>query len=253
MSSYYGGASPDARGGSSESYANQAPSQYAQPQNGPASTVAPGSIDAAEQYTTADSAYKRALIRYNQQRTGLLAQYGYKGTIDPSSGRMTNLGVDTSNAHGQLQELLGQQDNEDLAAQYAAEDRGLHGGLANQGESSLREGHMGQTGALGQALFGSLADINSQQQDSQSTLDQALWQLQQQAASSAVDGGQFTPAVPADDGARPVTVATSKTTKKAPAKKAAPVQISENGKGSHAALASKLVANAYTNGQKKRG
>jgi len=39
----------------------------------------------------------RALIRFNQQRTGLLQQYGYKGTVDPTTGMMTNLGVDTSN------------------------------------------------------------------------------------------------------------------------------------------------------------
>lgn len=154
----------------------------------------PGSVQGAEDYSTANLAYQRALARFNQQRTGLLQQYGYKGSIDPKTGLMTNIGVDAGNSYGQLQQLLHSQANEDQQAQYAAEDRGLHGGLANQGEQELSYAHHGQSSALAQSLFGGLSDLNGQQQDAHDTLDQALWQLQHGATTDAIGGGDFNPA-----------------------------------------------------------
>jgi len=237
-------------------YEGQAPMQST-PYGRPKSTVAPGSLDAAGQYAGASGAYQRALVRFNQQRTGLLQQYGYRGTVDPTSGMITNLGVDTGNAHGLLQQMLGGQDNADQAALNAAEDRGLHGGLANQGESAQHAANMGQSGALGQALTGSLTDLNSQQQDAQGALDEALWQLQHSAASNAVDSGNFTPA-PVDDGAGapppPNTVA-PKSKSKAPAakSKARVLKSIARRNTSGAGIAKKIVANAYLNGRKKRG
>lgn len=153
-----------------------------------------GTVDGAEQYASAQNAYNQALIRYNQQRTGLLSQYGYKGTIDPKTGLMTNVGVDPSNSYGQLQQLLHGQANEDQQADFAAEDRGLVGGLAHQGEQELSYQHHGQSSALANSLLGSLSDLNSQQLDSKTALDQALWQLQHGATTDAIDSGDYNPA-----------------------------------------------------------
>lgn len=154
----------------------------------------PGAVQSAEDYAGAQNAYNRALIRFNQQRTGLLRQYGYGGTIDPATGMVTNLHVDAGNAYGGLQQLLHQQNLEDQAAQYAAQDRGVVGGLAHQAESELAYGHHGQTSQLAQTLLGNLSDLNNQQLDAKATLDQALWQLQHQATTDAISGGDYNPA-----------------------------------------------------------
>jgi hypothetical protein len=260
---------------------------YAPPSSaaGAASPSAPyyappsGSVDSAEQYAGASDAYKRALIRFNQQRTGLLRQYGYAGDINPDNGMVQNLRVDGTNTHGALQELLGTQAGEDQNALYAAEDRGLHGGLANQAETSLHSAHSGQTSRLGQSLFGGLSDLDSQQLDAHSTLDQALWQLTHSATTNAIDNNDYNPAGTSDgapdysggyggggDGGGSVPPA--KTVQgRLPARAVAKLltaatnrgePTSEHGLGSMgnpkvAALAKKAVANAYTNGKKKRG
>lgn len=176
-----GGASPTSAAGAA------APSgtYYAPP---------PGSTQSAEDYTAANQAYQQALARFNQQRTGLLQQYGYKGTVDPSTGLMTNVGVDTGNVNGNLQQLLGQQDQEDQQAEYGMEDRGIVGGLANQAQTNLRAGHSAQTSGLAQTLLGSLSGLNDQQVTAKQTLDQALWQSQQGATQQAIDAGEYNPA-----------------------------------------------------------
>lgn len=225
-----------------------------------------GSVDAAEQYAGANDAYKRALIRFNQQRTGLLKQYGYAGDINPDNGMMQNLRVDGTNTHGALQELLGTQAGEDVNAEYGAEDRGLHGGLAHQAESALHSQHMGQTSALGQSLFGGLSDLDSQQLDAHSVLDQALWQLTHSATTNAVNTNDYNPAG-TDPGAdysggdggnvAPSRPAASAVTKLLTAATNKGEPTSENGYGSNpraAAVAKKVVANAYTaKNSKKRG
>lgn len=236
----------------------------------------PGSAQAGQDYAGANDAYRRALIRFNSQRTGLLRQYGYAGDINPENGMMTNLRVDAGNMHGGLQELLHNQALEDQNAQYAAEDRGLHGGLAHQAESELHYLHGGQSSALAQSLFGNLSGLDSQQLDAKSTLDQALWQLTHSAASDAVTNGDYNPAttdggsadgysgngglpyanipavaprgrIPMKTATRLVTAATSRGE-----------PTSEHGAGSlgnprAAVVAKKVLANAYTSGKKKRG
>lgn len=154
----------------------------------------PGTDQAAEGYAAANDAYKRAIIRFNQQRTGLLQQYGYKGTVDPTTGLMTNVGVDAGNSYGALQQLLHTQAGEDQQAQFSAEDRGLVGGLANQGEQELSYQHHGQSSSLANTLFGNLADLDSQQLDAKNTLDNALWQLTHGATTDAIGAGDYSPA-----------------------------------------------------------
>jgi hypothetical protein len=246
-----------------------------------------GAAAGAQNYAGANDAYQRALIRFNSQRTGLLKQYGYKGTVDPTTGMMSNLGVDSGNVHGSLQTLLGQQAGEDQNALYGAEDRGLHGGLANQAETSLHSLHGGQSSALGQSLFDSLSGLDSQQLDAKGALDAALWQMQHQATTDAVNTGDFNPAGDGSgsggDGsagdnvwgplgnATPAQLAAAAASYipqvggfnapavKAPVRAAAPkVAVRPQtktpvGNPRAATVVKQVLANAYTSGKKKRG
>lgn len=162
--------------------------------NGPYYAPNPEYITAQENYAQAQDAYNRALARFNNQRTGLLRQYGYLGDIDPKTGMVKNVRVDTGNSFGQLQQLLHNAALEDEAAVNSAQDRGLVGGLAHQGESEARYTHQAQLGALASALQGGLTDLDNQQVDAKSTLDQALYALTHTAAQTAVDNGEFNPA-----------------------------------------------------------
>lgn len=213
-----------------------------------------GAIQGAEDTAAANQAYQQALARFNQQRTGLLTQYGYKGTVDPTTGLMTNLGVDTSNSTGQLQQLLGQQDAEDNNAEYGAEDRGISGGLANQAQTALRQGHAAQTSDLANTMLGSLSDLNDQQLTAQQTENAQLWQAQQEATQSAISGSQYNPAdIAALINSLVNPAATSK-----PATTAAKLNLSAptavlKPKTKAATVAAKVVNNAYNTSKTKKG
>jgi hypothetical protein len=148
---------------------------------------------AGQQYAAAEQAYQQALARYNNQRQGLLTNYGYAGSIDPKTGLVTKVHVDNTNTTGQYQQLLHNQYGEDENALYGMEDRGIFGGLANQAQSGLRFQHEGQDSSLMNALLGNLSDIDSQQLTAKQQLDQELWQLQEQAALDAIQQGDYNP------------------------------------------------------------
>lgn len=152
-----------------------------------------GSVAAAEQYAMAEKAYQQALARFNQQRKGLLAQNGYAGDINAKTGMVGNVRVDPNSLYGNLQEMLHGQALEDQNATFGAQDRNLIGGLANQAASELAYEHHGQTTSLANTLLDNLSNINSQQVDAKSALDQALWQMQQAAAGNAIAAGNFNP------------------------------------------------------------
>lgn len=207
-----------------------------------------GAVQGAEETAAANQAYQQALARFNQQRTGLLTQYGYKGTVDPTTGLMTNVGVDTSNSTGQLQQLLGQQDTEDNTAEYGAEDRGISGGLANQAVTSLAQGHQAQTSDLANTMLGSLSDLNDQQLTAQQTENAQLWQAQQDATQSAISSDQFNPAdltALIASLTNPGGAATGLNLK-APTAALPP-------KSKAATVASKVVKNAYLTSKTKKG
>lgn len=189
MANYIGGGGPTSPTSAAGAAAPGAPSASS-PYYAPPS----GSVQSAEDYTAANQAYQQALARFNQQRTGLLQQYGYKGTVDPTTGMMTNVGVDTGNVNGQLQQLLGQQDQEDQNAEYSMEDRGIVGGLANQAQTALRAGHSAQSSGLAQTLLSGLSGLDDQQLTSQETLNAALWQAQHGATTDAIGTGDYNPA-----------------------------------------------------------
>jgi len=217
-----------------------------------------GAIQGAEDYAGAQDAYRRALVRYNQQRTGLLRQYGYAGDINPESGMVQNLRVDAGNAYGGLQQLLHNQAQEDEQARYGAEDRGLHGGLANQAESELAYAHHGQSSNLANTLLGNLSDLDSQQLDAKGVLDQTLWQLMHSETQNAVDQGDFNPADlsgATDYGHGPVNprVVQPGFAKKPGQSAARALAARSQALNAKYGLGSKPAANAYTSGKKKRG
>jgi hypothetical protein len=113
--------------------------------NIPGATGANGYADAS---LAANTAYKNTLARINQKRSSTLRQAGYLGDIDPTSGMLSNLRVDAYNPYGGLQSMLRGQAGDFQQAQYAAEDRGLHGGLAHKADSELKYQHGAAGGAV---------------------------------------------------------------------------------------------------------
>lgn len=142
-------------------------------------------IPAADSYASADvlatNAYNKALSQINSNRLSTLTNYGYTGTVDPSTGVLGGVRIDPNSIYGQAQQLFHNQANEDKNAEFAAEDRGLFGGLAHQAASELRYQHGAQRTALGGALQSSLSGLDTQQQQAAEARDNALWQAQQTA------------------------------------------------------------------------
>lgn len=149
----------------------------------------PGPIPNIDIYARAEvmanNAYDKAVAQLNQNRLNTLTNYGYTGNVDPTTGVLSGVRVDPNAIHGQLQDLLHNQALEDQQATFAAQDRGLLGGLAHQAGSEMRFQHGSQDTALGTNLTQALADYQSQQQDAAQAKNDALWQAEQTAANAA--------------------------------------------------------------------
>lgn len=169
----------------------------------------PGVAGYAGAAALATRAYNNTLAQLNQQRQAALQSYGYLGSIDPTSGTITNVRVDPMNPFGQLQTMLRSQAQEDQTARYASQDRGLVGGLANQQLSDLHYQHGGQSAQLGTTFANQLADFQNQQTGAAYTRDEALWNAEQLAAEQAIQNQDFTPANPNDPSAGPAPDTTS--------------------------------------------
>lgn len=151
----------------------------------PTPTPIPGASSYASAEVMANNAYNAALTRLNQNRLNTLTQYGYTGTVDPTSGVLSGVQVDPNAVHGQLQDLLHGQAVEDMQAAQSGEDRGLLGGLAHQAGTEARFQHASQSDQLGQNLTQQLSDYQGQQQDAAEQRNAALWQAEQDAANQA--------------------------------------------------------------------
>jgi hypothetical protein len=142
----------------------------------------------------ANTAYQNTLARINQQRLGTLQQYGYQGDVNPTDGTIQNMRVDPTNPYGNLQSMLRSQAQQSQQDLYASEDRGLHGGLANQAQSVDKYNDGAQSAALGQALTATLGGYTDQQNSAAYSRDAALAQAEQAAAEQALLAQEFTPA-----------------------------------------------------------
>lgn len=172
--------------------------------SGPAPTSSPiplSSGDYASAAALAGNAYQNALAQINSQRQGALQQFGYTGTIDPKTGTLTDMHVDPNNPYGQFQDMLRQHalDQQQIDASNRA--RGLGGffgprggGLAAQGLTADKFAFGSDSANLGQALTGTLADLQGQQTDAQNTMDNALWQAELSSAQNAIQNQAFNPA-----------------------------------------------------------
>jgi hypothetical protein len=240
-----------------------------------ASPIPLASGDYATAAATANAAYQSALSQINNQRQQALQSFGYSGTIDPTTGQLTNMQVDPHNPYGQYQQMLGQGAADQQAVQANSMARGLGsvsgargGGLAAQDLSNAKLAFGGQSAALGENLMGTLGGLTSQQQDAQNTMNNALWQAELASAQNAIQGQSFDPAnfsgvtdAPAKGGAVPAakTYTTSADAGSVPkTTKVTPQQSTTAGKGVHYRQAKggntfhRAVRNRHTSGRGRR-
>lgn len=141
----------------------------------------------------ANDAYSRALASVNSRRGATLTSYGFKASGYDDSGNPLGLEVDPTSQFGAYQQMLNKQAQDSMAAEDASSGRGFTGGLANQGESSLRYSQGADRLTLGQGLLGSLGSLNTELLGAKQTQDDALYQARLDAARLAADQGNWTP------------------------------------------------------------
>jgi hypothetical protein len=160
-------------------------------------TPIPGAGIYGQAIDSANLAYKNALGRLNQQRSGALRQFGYAGDIDPESGTLTNTHVDGGNQFGAFQEMLRSGAEQANSVRDQLIERRLgSGGLAAQSEDQLKQDFGRNSASLGQQLIDTLGGFQDSQNQASYTRDQALYQAQLDAARNSVDNGDFNPADP---------------------------------------------------------
>jgi hypothetical protein len=151
---------------------------------------APGYAGAA---LNANNAYNNTLARINAKRQQTLKQYGYTGNVNPTSGQIENVHVDPYNQYGGLQQMLRSGALAGQNADFSAEERGLHGGLAHKADAQLKYDFGQQSAQLGQDFAGGLTDLTDQQTQAAQARDQALYEAQRQAAADAIEAQNFNP------------------------------------------------------------
>lgn len=156
----------------------------------PAVSPIPGADVYGQEATLANNAYNNALAQINQNRMNTLTQAGYTGTVDPTTGVLSNVGVDPHSMYGSLQQMLHGAALEDRSADMAAADRGLVGGLAHQAHSLAHYSHGADLTNLGEQLTGQLSDLQFQQQQAGETRDSALWQAEQDQLNAELTAEQ---------------------------------------------------------------
>src|SRR5581483_7794411 len=179
-----------------------APAPSAAPSATPGGSPIPlASGDYASAAATANEAYQNALASINSQRQQALQSFGYTGTIDPSTGQLTNMQVDSHNPYGQFQQMLGQGAADQQAVLANSASRGLGsvlgargGGLAAQDLSNAKTAFGGNSAALGENLTGTLSDLTDQQTQAHDAMNNALWQAELAAAQNAIQSQAFDPA-----------------------------------------------------------
>ena len=152
-----------------------------------------GSNGYANQTLNANDAYKKTLIRINQRRQDTYRQAGYLADVNPESGVSQNVRVDPYNAYGGLQSMLRNQANDFQQAQYAAEDRGLHGGLAHKYDSELKYQHGAQSAQFGSGLLAAIGGLQDEQNQAAYLRDAALPQGEYDATQQSIADQAFNP------------------------------------------------------------
>jgi hypothetical protein len=157
--------------------------------------------DYASAAAMANTAYQQALAQVNSQRQSALQQYGYTGTINPTTGTLTDMRVDPNNPYGQYQEMLQTHALDQQGVQASDAARGIGaasgargGGLAAQGITQDKLAFGADSANLGEGLMGTLGDLQGQQTSAQDTMNNALWQAELSSAQNAILNQAFDPA-----------------------------------------------------------
>lgn len=164
--------------------------------NSPITTPIPDVSRYGQAGLLAKTAYQNTLARINRNRSQLIRQYGYAGDVDPNTGVLTNLRVDTHNPYGNLQSMYRTHAAQAQEAAYGAQERGLRGGLAHKADADLRYQRGMESSQLGTSLTDTLADYQEQQQSARYDFDRALYEAQLEAARNAIGNQDFNPASP---------------------------------------------------------
>lgn len=165
----------------------------------PYDTNIPGTPKALGANNIAKQAYQNTLAKIKQKRGNTLLSAGYTADFD-DNGAYTNVRVDPNNAAGGLQQMLRNQSMSHDQASYLAQERGLHGGLANQAQSALQYEHGAQSGEFGRALTGELDSDIAEQRDAVVEYNRALYEAQLQAARDAIAAQMYNPGGGGNDG-----------------------------------------------------
>ena len=160
----------------------------------PYDALVPGAVGQMNVALLGKTAYNNTLARINRQRGQSLQQYGYQGDIDPATGVLKNVHVDPNSRYGDFQSMLRNQANIAQQAEYANQDRGLRGGLANKALSDARYGFGQQSAQLGTNFSNTFTDYQDQQAQAKYEYDRALYEQQLQDAQNAIANGAFNPA-----------------------------------------------------------
>lgn len=146
------------------------------------------------------TAYNNTLARLNKQRGSTLQQYGYLGDVDPTTGVLSHVRVDPNNQYGDFQSMLRSQAGLAQQAEWANQDRGLRGGMANKALSDLRYGFGQQSAQLGTNFSNQFTDFQDQQTQAKYEYDKAVYEQQLEDARNAIANGGFNPAGNDDGG-----------------------------------------------------
>jgi hypothetical protein len=139
------------------------------------------------------TAYNNTLARINRQRGTTLQQYGYLGDVNKDTGVLSNVRVDPHNQYGDFQSMLRNQAGLAQQAEWANQDRGLRGGMANKALSDLRYGFGQQSAQLGQNFANQFTDLQDQQTQAKYEYDKALYEQQLEDTHAAIAAGAFNP------------------------------------------------------------
>lgn len=160
----------------------------------PYSTPIPNVARYGQAGLLAKTAYQNTLARINRSRSQTLRQYGYLGDVNPQTGVMQNVRVDPHNPYGNLQTMFRNHALQDQEAQFAAQERGLRGGLANKAYTQLKYAHGAESAQLGTGLTDQVADFQDAQTQAKYEFDRALYEAQLEAARNAISNGDYNPA-----------------------------------------------------------
>jgi hypothetical protein len=144
-----------------------------------------GDIEAASELA-ANKAYADAVTQLAGQRMNSLAGAGYLAHVDPTTGLVTNGGVDPNAQYGTFQTLLRNSAMEGEQQHNAAAGRGIGGGLAQQGEKQAAYDYGAGMYQLGNQMVQQGADYSSGIQSAANARVQAKLNARQQAAQAAL-------------------------------------------------------------------